>query len=163
MNISLPLLLRFSRGGEDIPQAVVPLVACVLVYRLGDPRHRELHRPRLDPRERIVDGELVQQRVTIHQRKLLSERELLARAAKHHRAEVRRRDDEGVAVPICTRAAHPQADRLSDPRARVRAGRRDGRADQVGRRWYAVSAAFCAARPVFRSYLRASVLLNSPR
>src|SRR6185436_7153143 len=57
------LSLGVSRRAENVRKAVVPFVAGVLVDRLVRPGHRELRRPRPDPRQRIVDGELVDQRV----------------------------------------------------------------------------------------------------
>src|SRR6185295_6710446 len=74
----LRALLRFHRALrlQDVGHPVVALVAGVLVDRLLDPRHRILARPRPIPRVRILDGELISNRVGIDEREPLRDPEM---------------------------------------------------------------------------------------
>src|SRR5438552_17707687 len=67
-----------ARAGEDVEHAVVALVAGVFVDAVGGLPHREFHGPRTRPRVRIVDRELVEQRIPIHPAEALDESKLLA-------------------------------------------------------------------------------------
>src|SRR4030095_3655724 len=83
-----------------------PLVARVLVNRLGNPAHRHARGPRPRPGGRIVDLELVEKRIGVQTREALDEMRLRAGPAKARlAAKVRRLDHERAAFPAAPRVA----------------------------------------------------------
>ena len=101
-------------------QAVVPLVAGVLVDRPVGLRHRIRHGPRPRPRRRIVDREAIVERVGVDAREALDEVQILARSAEVRPVgEVRRVDDQRVALPAAARVAHPRAEARGEMRTAV--------------------------------------------
>src|SRR5438477_13096439 len=102
-------LLLFGRGGgrllgvardlEDVVQAVVALMAGVLVELAFAGPHVKLDRPRLCPRRWIVEGHPVIDVVFPYAREALDQMKGCARSAVVDLvAEVRRVDNESVAV-----------------------------------------------------------------
>src|SRR5262245_13866054 len=91
-----------------------------------DPRRRNLGRPRLDERFRIVNGKLVDQRVRITELETLDK--FHVRTASMERAlicEVGRFDNERVAFPMTSRVSIPQANTLWEMRASVQRNHAD--------------------------------------
>src|SRR5262245_30060323 len=119
---SLLLRKRFliSRAAQNIHQRVVPFVARVLEDALVGLRHRYGRAPRTRERGRVVHGELVQQRVLVDASETLDEMELVVSPAKTGPAvEVRRVDDERVALPLAARIAQPRPHAGRDVRTAV--------------------------------------------
>ena len=91
-----------------LANAVVGLVARELEDRPFGLRQRRFRRPRLVPRRRILDRELVVDHVVGHAREALGHLHVLARAAERVLAvEVRRLDHQRVAFPAAARESDP--------------------------------------------------------
>src|SRR5471030_148767 len=99
------LVLR-TRAGEDAVHPVIVFVARVLVEVLAlalEILHRNHRRPRAAPRIRILDGELVIDRVLVRAPEALRELHVLGGSLEGHAleiGEVRRLDHERVAFPM---------------------------------------------------------------
>jgi hypothetical protein len=109
---------------ENARERVVALVARVLEYRTLDLDHWRGHRPR--PRERHwrVDRELVIEVVGVEAFEAFGHFHVAAKAPcraalEHLVIEVRRLDDEGIAVPAAPRVAEPLADAVAQVRPSV--------------------------------------------
>src|SRR4030095_9869433 len=119
--------LTGPRRAQHVAETVVTFVTRVLVDLV--PRFRgevESNRPGLHVRLRIVDGELVANGVatdtseTLHQAQVLAVDRTVAVAADAGAVgEVRRFDDQRIALPMAPRVAHIQIDALADARARL--------------------------------------------
>ena len=110
--------------GEDVQQAVIALVARVLVERSHDLGHRDRCRPRLREGRRIVDRDLVVHRTGTESREALDDATLLAGAIDSHVSlvdvgEIDRLNDERIAFPVAARVAQPLFDAGPDVRTPV--------------------------------------------
>src|SRR5262249_23784118 len=93
------LLFRASTS-ERIVQAVVAFVARVLEYRTFIFLPRHFRGPGSRPRRRIVDRELIAERILGDAREALGQPHVLARALERELlGEVRRFDHQRVALP----------------------------------------------------------------
>src|SRR5690242_16590251 len=82
----------------------------VLVHPLTGGHPRILASPRLLPSARVLDGEVVQQRLSVDAREPLGDPEVLARSVEPGLiCEVGRLDYQGVAFPMADRVAQPGA------------------------------------------------------
>src|SRR6478672_9010510 len=91
---------------QDAQQGFVALVTGVLENRLTGGLHRQLHAPRTGKRRRIVDRELVEQRIDVCPRKALDQVQFRARAAEVRLVgEVGRVDNERLPFPVADRIA----------------------------------------------------------
>src|SRR4030095_1383030 len=114
-----------SRGTQNEPQAVVALVARVLVNRTFPLPHENLARPASRPRRRVVECELVEDRIgvdaceTLEHPQLLAGENVLARSRRRTAkvrsvCEIRRLDHKGVAFPVAAPIAALQVDVRAD-------------------------------------------------
>src|SRR3954451_8009920 len=114
----LSLLLLLSCPRQDPRQRVVALVAGVFVDVIVGPAQRNFAFPRLRVRRAVLDGELVQDLLLADTREALGhfagrrqiEALLDAVVRLLPRIEIRRLDDQRVAVPVANRIAHPRRD-----------------------------------------------------
>src|SRR4030095_1437228 len=101
-------LLFGSRTREDVRQAVVAFVTRVLEERPNGFRPGHFGRPWPRPRRRIVDRELISDRVLVHAREALDQVQVLTGPLERVLAvEIRRFDDERVPFPTPAIAAGP--------------------------------------------------------
>src|SRR5213593_1118290 len=114
-----PLLLG-PRAGERVPDTVVAFVAGVLEDRPNGLRHRRFRRPRRRPRGGIVDRESIPEGAGVHAREAFDDAHVLARPPEWILAvQIRRLDDEGIALPMTAGIAHPLAHVLRQRRPAV--------------------------------------------
>ena len=119
------LLFAFERArrGQRVGQTVVPLVAGVLVEHPVGAEPWNRHGPRPNPRLRIAHRELVVDRRLVDAAKALDQHHLLRRAAERRGArrirEVRRLDDQRVALPPAARVSQPLPHRPRNVRTAV--------------------------------------------
>src|SRR5262249_28241569 len=93
------VLLLDARTVERAGHRLVPLVAGVLVDLIFGALHEQHRSPGFRPRQRIVDGHFVLQRLGVHAREPLDQMQLLGGAASPDRRvgpEVGRIDDKRV-------------------------------------------------------------------
>src|SRR4051812_17975983 len=97
-------LLVLARAGQQVREAVIALVARVLEQRTDALLPRDFRRPWPRPRGGVVHGEAVHQRVVAGAREALRQLHVRARSLERRFVgEVRRLDDERVAVPPAAR------------------------------------------------------------
>ena len=107
--------VSFSKPGaaEDVAQRVVGFVARVLEHQVVGRRPRLLAGPGPYPRLRILDRELIPERLRVDAREALDDVQVLARASEAGLVgEVGRVDDQRVALPPADGVAEPFPDRL---------------------------------------------------
>src|SRR5437867_6490013 len=113
------LLLR-PRPRQSARHGVVPFMARVLKDGCSTSRYRDLDGPGLLKRGRVINRVLIQKRFGIHSFESLDDAQFLARPSKRRfSSEVRRLDDEGVALPVPARIASPLAHAWCDVRAAI--------------------------------------------
>src|SRR5262245_8862891 len=109
VNNAKPLFLLFRPSStQNVGEAAVALVTCVLIGRVLCVT-LEWHRirPRLLPGIGVVEPDFPADRVGIDRREPLGHLELFAGSAEcDQRMEVRRLDNQRVALPATTRVAH---------------------------------------------------------
>src|SRR5207248_4299310 len=107
---STVFLLR-ARAAQAVFYRVISFVAGVLEDPICSRLERDRAAPRPRPRLRILDGERVADRVRVDARETLDDVEPLTRAAPvGFLGEVRRVDDQRVALPASDRIAQPELD-----------------------------------------------------
>src|SRR6266702_7417401 len=95
-------------------------MARILKYRTRSSGHRNLHGPRLRKRRRIVDGKLIEERIRIEAPEAFDEAHVLAGASESRLVgEIRRLEDQGIALPMAARVPLPLADMLWQMRTPV--------------------------------------------
>src|SRR5215475_10462251 len=121
----LPVLLALPRPGQEVDDVEVVFVAGVFVHLLIriDLVPRDQRRPRPGPRRRVLDGELVVERVDGDAGEALGDLESRRiRVLKNHAIiapEVGRLDDERRSVPASAGIAQPLLECRVDVRATV--------------------------------------------
>ncbi len=103
-------LLLCTSAGQDVLHAVISFVTGVLEHRLLTLRHGNLYGPRPRPRFRIIDRELIKERVGVDPGEPLDKMQHLA-GCPEGAPEIPRVDDQRVAFPVAPRIPHPLADR----------------------------------------------------
>ena len=102
-------VIRTLQGG--CPERVVGLVTGVLVDARVGRGPDVLATPRLCPHRRVVDRELIEERLGVNPRKALDDMQVPRRRAESRRVgEVRRVDHERVALPVTDRITKPAPD-----------------------------------------------------
>src|SRR5262245_53769203 len=120
-----PVLLADPRALQQVDDVVVVLVTRVLVHLLVgiDPRPRNHRGPRPRPRVWILDRELVADGPRVDAREPLGDAKgRWIRVLENHAfvgPEIRRFDDQRVAIPAAARVAEPLAQRAADVRPAV--------------------------------------------
>src|SRR5262245_12191648 len=96
---------------ERVVQAVVPFVAGVLEYRTRRLLPQHLGGPGSRPRRRVIDGELIAERVFGHARETYRQPHVLACALERELVrEIRRFDNQRLALPAAAVTSRPLAD-----------------------------------------------------
>ena len=104
-------LLFCASAREGVVQPVIPFVARVLEYRARILPPRHLGRPGPRPRRRILDRELITDRLLVDAREALGQPHVLARALKCELVgEIRRFDNQRLALPVTAVAPRPLPD-----------------------------------------------------
>ena len=114
------LFLREASAPEDVRHAVVPFVAGILVQRTLGRDHRNFRAPWPGPRVGIVNRKLVEDPVGAHAREAFDDMQGGTRSLERGPVgEIRRVDDERVALPAAARVAGPLPDVFRDVRPPV--------------------------------------------
>src|SRR6266850_3077533 len=101
-------LLLCASAREGIVHAIVSFVTRVLEYRTYILLPRHLRGPGSCPRRRILDRELIADRVLGHAREALDQTHVLARALERKLVrEIRRFDHQRLALPVTAVAPRP--------------------------------------------------------
>src|SRR6266566_1580761 len=104
-------LLLCPSAREGVVQAIIPFVTGVLKYRAYRFLPGYLCGPGSCPRRRIFDPELIADRVLGHAREALGQTHVLARALERELVrEIRRFDNQRLALPMTAVAPRPLAD-----------------------------------------------------
>src|SRR5215510_12797850 len=99
-----------SRTGEDTCHSVIPFVTGVLVKRCRYLFHGNFAGPGFRPRRRIVDRELIEERVFIGACEAFDDTQFLTRSSEtRFVAEIRGFDDKGFTFPMTARIPHQRA------------------------------------------------------
>src|SRR5207248_1563186 len=103
-----------TSAGEGAHHSVITFMTGVFKQLAVTLRQRDFDSPRPRPCRRIVDCELINERVRIQTLEALGEFHILAASAKWILVrEIRGLDDKRVAFPMASRVPLPQADILS--------------------------------------------------
>src|SRR5262245_47453533 len=130
--LSLRLPVDRPLSGQDVPLAVVALVAGVLIQLTVRPAQRDRRRPWLRPRFRVGHGVVVFERVAVETGEPFDELHLVAGASPGAVGiEVGRLDHEGIAFPVSAGVARPQTDVRFEARTPVERHHAD-RVDHLG-------------------------------
>src|SRR6185436_8022242 len=114
------LFLRVARAPENVRHPVVPFVAGILVQGTLGRGHRNFRAPGPGPRAGIVNRELVEDPVSAHTREAFDDMQGRTRSLERGSVrEIRRVDDERVALPPAERVASPPPDVFGDVRSPV--------------------------------------------
>src|SRR6185312_15940902 len=102
------LFLGEASAPENVRHTVVPLVAGILVQGTLGRGHRYFSTPCPAPCVRIVNRELIEDRVGAHAREALDDVQSRARSLERRLlGEIRRVDNQRVAFPPAARVASP--------------------------------------------------------
>src|SRR4030095_1060230 len=100
------LFLGCASGAQHVPDAVVPLMACIFEQALGPRPEVQLRGPGAWPGVGVFEPTLVAERLLVEARNPLAHPQLLARAAVNRLAvEIRSFDHQGVSLPASARDA----------------------------------------------------------
>src|SRR3989441_7496666 len=104
---------------EDTHHAVIPLMTCVLIDGTLNLGHGNCRGPRFGKRRRVVEGDLIIDRVRADAREALDHTPFLAGASEDSDVSVADRlqigclDDQSITFPTPTRVPQPLADVLT--------------------------------------------------